>query len=259
MTAMGSGSPEPVTAFLDANVIWGSLESDLLLTLADRGVIQAFWSERVLAEVSRTVHRRRPGANIEGRLAAMRSSFPSAMVRGFEHLEPAMPADAGDRHVLAAAVHCGAAYLVTDNVKHFWPAQADLSIGEVSGDDFCRALLLQRPGRVLDAVRDCTSQSFTSHSCRVRGSGGDSLAAEGVRLRTERLAAARPARSRTSLGADAAGDRHPRCSGICGLAGDARGARTLDGPSASSAPVPPGAPGASTRPGVRTVKGVQQR
>jgi predicted nucleic acid-binding protein len=158
MTAMGSGSPEPVTAFLDANVIWGSLESDLLLTLADRGVIQAFWSERVLAEVSRTVHRRRPGANIEGRLAAMRSSFPSAMVRGFEHLEPAMPADAGDRHVLAAAVHCGAAYLVTDNVKHFWPAQADLSIGEVSGDDFCRALLLQRPGRVLDAVRVMTAR-----------------------------------------------------------------------------------------------------
>ncbi len=163
MTAMGSGSPEPVTAFLDANVVWGSLESDLLLTLADRGVIQAFWSERVLAEVSRTVHRRRPGANIEGRLATMRSSFPSAMVRGFEHLEPDMPADAGDRHVLAAAVHCGAAYLVTDNVKHFWPAQADLSIGEVPVDDFCRALLQgpgsrpRRPASGLrrDGARDC--------------------------------------------------------------------------------------------------------
>jgi len=53
----------------------------------------------------------------------MRATFPESIVRGYEHLIPAMENHPKDRHVLAAAVHCQADYLVTLNLKDF-PARA---------------------------------------------------------------------------------------------------------------------------------------
>ncbi len=45
--------------------------------------------------------------------------FPSAVVAGYEHLMPALTLpDAGDRHVLVAAIAGGANTLVTFNLRH---------------------------------------------------------------------------------------------------------------------------------------------
>jgi hypothetical protein len=49
----------------------------------------------------------------------MTSAFPEAMVTGYEDLASSMANDPKDRHLLAAAVKCGAHAIVTDNVKHF--------------------------------------------------------------------------------------------------------------------------------------------
>lgn len=43
----------------------------------------------------------------------VRFHFPEAIVQGFEHLEPLMTNDEGDRHVLAAAVWGQAEVIVT--------------------------------------------------------------------------------------------------------------------------------------------------
>ena len=46
-------------------------------------------------------------------------AFPEAWITDYETLIPAMQNDPGDRHVLAAAVKCGAQSIVTFNIRHF--------------------------------------------------------------------------------------------------------------------------------------------
>jgi hypothetical protein len=48
-------------------------------------------------------------------------AFEGAKVTGYECLVASMTNDPKDRHVLAAAILCGAHAIVTDNVKHFPP------------------------------------------------------------------------------------------------------------------------------------------
>jgi hypothetical protein len=49
----------------------------------------------------------------------MNSAFPDAMVTGYDNLIVSMTNDPKDRHVLAAAVQCGAHSVISNNVKHF--------------------------------------------------------------------------------------------------------------------------------------------
>ena len=50
----------------------------------------------------------------------MDKHFDDAQVTGYEPLiETVDLPDAGDRHVLAAAIQCGAEYIVTDNLADF--------------------------------------------------------------------------------------------------------------------------------------------
>src|SRR5918999_3348411 len=108
-------------AFLDANVLRGHLQTDVLLTLADLGAFQPRWSAEVLDEVRRNRPGRLSEEAIDRRLRQMNLAFPRAMVTGYEYLEPQMQADAKDQHVLAAAVRSRSTVLVTENVKDFWP------------------------------------------------------------------------------------------------------------------------------------------
>ncbi len=76
-------------------------------------------------------------AQADRRIAAMESAFEDANVTGYECLVGAMTNDPKDRHVLAAAVRCGAHAIVTHNVRHFRPETAkpyDLDI--LTPDDF---------------------------------------------------------------------------------------------------------------------------
>jgi len=67
----------------------------------------------------------------------MEQTFPSAMVIGYENLIDSMENDPKDRHVLAAAVKCGAHAIVSDDVKHF-PIEslAPYGIECMTADDF---------------------------------------------------------------------------------------------------------------------------
>ncbi len=49
----------------------------------------------------------------------MTDAFPEAMVLGHEDLMDSMKNEHEDRHVLAAAVRCGAHAIISDNEKHF--------------------------------------------------------------------------------------------------------------------------------------------
>jgi hypothetical protein len=55
------------------------------------------------------------------RIGMMETAFHDARVTGYQHLEDSLTCDEKDRHVLAAAIHCGATDLVTFNLKDFPP------------------------------------------------------------------------------------------------------------------------------------------
>jgi hypothetical protein len=96
---------------------------DTLLRLAeDPAFYIPKWSDVILRELQSTLQRM--GYTLvqaSRRITAMETAFEGAKVTGYECLVASMTNDPKDRHVLAAAVLCGAHAIVTDNVKHFPP------------------------------------------------------------------------------------------------------------------------------------------
>ncbi len=147
-------------AFLDANVLRGSLQTDVLLTLAFRDEFQPRWNAEVMDEVRRN---RPPGMSegaIDKRLDQMNRAFPQAMVEGAEHLEPAMQADPKDKHVLASAVHSNSTVLVTENVKDFNPPTTGPHAMPVQRlSKFLTDLTRENPARMVEAMREMVGRN----------------------------------------------------------------------------------------------------
>jgi predicted nucleic acid-binding protein len=107
---------------LDACVLANFSLCDSLLRLAEEPPLyEPRWSAEIIAETIRTLERR---LGWPARLAAyfqkeLQSHFGDAWVTGYEPLVAHMANDEKDRHVLAAAVSCGAPIIVTFNVRHF--------------------------------------------------------------------------------------------------------------------------------------------
>lgn len=68
----------------------------------------------------------------------MREHFPDALVTGYVPLISTLDLpDPDDRHVLAAAIQCGAQHIVTDNIVDFPPATLDqFEIEAIEADEF---------------------------------------------------------------------------------------------------------------------------
>ena len=119
------------TVLIDACSLAGVLKRSLILTLAEAELFRLRWSVPILDETERAIAKMTAAkglADSEARAAAsrriMQAAFDEAMVVGFEHLLPIcqfLP-DPGDAHVLAAAIQCQAAVIVTENTKDFPPA-----------------------------------------------------------------------------------------------------------------------------------------
>jgi hypothetical protein len=113
---------------------------DTLLRLAEEPAFYTpKWSPHILQEVRETLQGKfgYSPEQVQRRIGAIECAFPDAMVTGYEGLIPIMANDAEDRHVLAAAVKCGAHSIVSDNVKHF-PAEAlsPCNLECLTADDF---------------------------------------------------------------------------------------------------------------------------
>lgn len=96
---------------------------------------------KILNEVKRTLVTKLGATEAQAsrRVQVMDSVFPDARVDGYQHLITSMTNHIGDRHVLAAAVQCGASAIVTNNRRHF-PAEslAPFGIECLSADEFIR-------------------------------------------------------------------------------------------------------------------------
>ena len=114
----------PVVVY-DACVLYPATLRDLLIRLAQTGLVRARWSELILDEVFTNLTANRPDLDPE-RLARTRhlmdAAIPDVTVTGHEYLidQLTLP-DPDDRHVLAAAIHAGADLIVTANLTDFPP------------------------------------------------------------------------------------------------------------------------------------------
>ena len=100
------------TVVYDACVLYPASVRDLIVELARTGLFRAKWTVRIHAEWINAVIRHRPElerARLERVAELMNSGVPDCLVTGFESLEAGLTSlpDPDDRHVLAAAIHCG--------------------------------------------------------------------------------------------------------------------------------------------------------
>lgn len=149
---------QPVVAIYDANILYPAPLRDLLIRLAQTGLVQARWTGTIHEEWIRNVLEDNPHLSAD-RLARTRALMDEAvrdcLVTGYEDLIASLSLpDPDDRHVLAAAIRAGAEIIVTYNLKDF-PAEA-LSRFDIEAqhpDDFVGSLLDLAPGVVCGAVK----------------------------------------------------------------------------------------------------------
>ena len=111
---------------LDACVLVNAALRDTLLRLAEPPHLYLpRWTREIMRETTRTLEARLglTPEQIEHLVGELETHFADAWVEGYEALIPAMRNHPKDRHVLAAAVRCGAQTIVTFNLKDF-PADA---------------------------------------------------------------------------------------------------------------------------------------
>ena len=110
----------------DACVLYPAPVRDLLIRIANAGIVRARWTDRILDECFRSIRKQRPDlapASLDRTRQLMNDAVPDCLVLGYEPLIEglALP-DIDDRHVLAAAIRANAQAIVTFNLADF-PAE----------------------------------------------------------------------------------------------------------------------------------------
>lgn len=134
------------TVVYDACVLYPAPLRDFLMWLGLSGRFRARWSETIHDEWKRNLLANRPDltrAQVDRTSDLMDRAIPDGLVEGYEALVAglALP-DPDDRHVLAAAIRCGASVIVTFNERDF-PSEllAPYSIESQHPDEFVSNLL----------------------------------------------------------------------------------------------------------------------
>lgn len=143
---------------LDANVLYPFRKRDVLLRFYQAGLFRARWSEQILDEWTRNLLKNRPDLenSVRSQLQAMGKHFPEALVTGHMALVDAlMLPDIDDRHVLAAAIVCGAQHIVTENLSDFPEDRlAEYDIEAIDADEFLSRTFDLYPSEALSVLRD---------------------------------------------------------------------------------------------------------
>lgn len=143
----------------DACVLYPAPLRDLLIRLANTGIVRARWSEAILDECFRNIQEQRPDLKPEALQRTrelMKEAVPDCIVTGFEPLiEGLTLPDADDRHVLAAAIRVGAQAIVTFNLRDF-PKEtlAQYEVEAQHPDDFILDTIDLAPGLVTTVVSE---------------------------------------------------------------------------------------------------------
>jgi predicted nucleic acid-binding protein len=153
----------PITAIIDACVLYSAPVRDLVIRLAQADLVRARWTTNIRGEWMRNVLNNNPHISktrLERTRLLMDGAVRDCLVTGHEGLiDSLVLPDPDDRHVLAAAIQGEAEIIVTFNLADFPPDQlAEYNIKAVhpdeffsnlfdsAVDDFCMAVIQQRQG-----------------------------------------------------------------------------------------------------------------
>jgi len=142
----------------DAYVLYPAALRDFLMHLAITNLFRARWTDRIHEEWIRNVLRHRPDLTAQ-QLARTRQLMDEnvldCLVTGYESLIPSLSLpDLNDRHVLAAAIRCGANSIVTFNTKDFPTRSLEpFGIEAFHPDEFVLSQLGRAPSVVCSAAK----------------------------------------------------------------------------------------------------------
>lgn len=151
------------TAVLDACVLYPAPLRDLLVSLAVDGIFGARWTADIHDEWIRNLVEKRPDLDrrkLAHTASLMDKAVEDALVENYQYLTPTLELpDAGDRHVLAAAIVGHADAIVTFNLKDFPEAQVSRhSIEVLHPDDFLIAQYDLGQIRMLRVIKACRTK-----------------------------------------------------------------------------------------------------
>jgi predicted nucleic acid-binding protein len=131
----------PFVVIYDANVLYPNTLRDLLIRVAQAGLVQAKWTHQILDETFDNLQENRPELSADALKRTrelMICAVRDCLVTGYEPLIETLDLpDPNDRHVLAAAIRSRAQVIVTENLRDF--PSAALSAWDIeakSPDDF---------------------------------------------------------------------------------------------------------------------------
>ncbi len=151
------------TALVDACTLVSAPKRDLLLTLAEAEFFRVRWSQRILDETERALEGifvergfDDAGTRASRSVEVMCTAFPEGLVPDSGHTASmifGLP-DAGDEHVLAAAVQTQAQAIVTENIRHF-PDEVlqPLHLEARTADEFIADTIALDEGKAIAAIR----------------------------------------------------------------------------------------------------------
>lgn len=142
----------------DANVLVPARLRDLLLRVAEAGIVRARWSDRILDEWQAAVARTRsdiPPERLRRVRQLMVDAVPDCVVVRHDGLAADVDLiDENDRHVVAAAIRAQAQLIVTYNLRHFPEHElAKYDIEVKHPDEFILDVIDLFPGRMAGIVR----------------------------------------------------------------------------------------------------------
>jgi predicted nucleic acid-binding protein len=148
----------PPTAIIDACVLYSASVRDLMVRLAQAGLIQARWTAQIHDEWMRNVLKNYPKLTrerLERTRLLMDGAVRDCLVTGYaDAIDSLSLPDPDDRHVLAAAIRAGADVIVTYNLGDF-PAGVlnTFGIEAQHPDEFIARLFDVAPAVVITAAR----------------------------------------------------------------------------------------------------------
>jgi len=148
---------------LDACVIYPTVMREMLLGVARTGAYTPLWSARILEEWALAARKLGPEgeAQARGEIAMAQMAFPGAAVPVHPGLELRLwLPDAGDIHVLAAAISGNADGIITMNAKDFPRGLlAEESLSRNDPDAFLLGVFHAQPEAVTDVAAAVVAQA----------------------------------------------------------------------------------------------------
>lgn len=143
----------------DACVLYPAPLRDLLIRIANTGLVRARWTDQILDECFNSILTNRPDLKPDALARTrqlMTEAVPDCLVVGYEELIAGITLpDPDDRHVFAAAIRCGAQVIVTFNLSDFPADQlARHNVEAQHPDDFVLANIDLSPGTVIRVVEE---------------------------------------------------------------------------------------------------------